>query len=121
MYVRVEVVSSDGETRYVVVFKVKDGVLKGTCGCRAGIYRKVCRHKTALMAGDASILADPADAPRLAEIQEIVKAAGLTERFQELTEAQRIADEATKIARSLKKAFWTELHDGIPVPGGASS
>jgi len=121
MYVRVEALSSDGETRYVVVFRIKDGVMKGTCGCRAGIFGKACKHKTAVLAGDASILADPSDAPKLAEVGKIVEAAGLTQRMADMTEAQKVAEEATRIFKKIKASVWKELHNGIPVPDGASS
>ena len=49
--ISIKVVSSSGDT-YDVLFKFSDDKFSVLCHCPAGIYGKLCKHKTGLLDGD---------------------------------------------------------------------
>jgi hypothetical protein len=74
----IKVISSSGEP-YDVHFEFSDNKFKVHCNCPAGIYGKLCKHKTGLLDGDSSLLFDKTDLEILAQIHEAVKKSKYTE------------------------------------------
>ena len=56
----IKVISSSGEP-YDVHFEFSDNKFKVLCNCPAGIYGKLCKHKTGLLDGDSSLLFNKTD------------------------------------------------------------
>jgi hypothetical protein len=74
----IKVIRSSGEP-YDVHFEFSDNKFKIRCNCPAGIYGKLCKHKTGLLDGDSSLLFDKTDLEILAQIHEAVKKSKYTE------------------------------------------
>ena len=93
---------SSGTEPYTVEFLVDNNRLSVHCDCQAGRFGKNCKHKTELLAGDATRLFDESDVGKLEQLAIIVGRAPDIERM-----AQEIA-ELDKLVRSqqaqLKKA-----------------
>ena len=109
---------SSGDAPYQVDFLVEDNKLSVHCNCRAGIFGKLCKHKTELLAGDASRLFDESEAPKL------VKLAILVARAPELGNIPKAIAEAEKIIRreqakvkTIKKDFGEKLKRGVEIVG----
>ena len=68
--------SSDGETTYPVTFSYVERTLTVRCACKAGEFRKYCKHVAAFLAGDPSLLADRTEEPILASVAQWAQATG---------------------------------------------
>ena len=58
-WVRFDILSSDGETRYEVVASRVAGAVRFTCTCPAGEDRRFCKHRLTLALGDETFLIGP--------------------------------------------------------------
>lgn len=54
--IKLKAKSSSGKY-YLVTFEMSDKI-KVSCNCNAGIFGKLCKHKTGLLIGDRSFLYD---------------------------------------------------------------
>ena len=68
----IKVISSSGEP-YDVHFEFSENKLTVLCNCPAGIYGKLCKHKTRLLDGDSSILFEKTDQNTLEQVHAWVK------------------------------------------------
>ena len=107
---------SSSDVPYTVEFSLENGKLSARCNCKAGIFGKLCKHKTELLAGDAARLYDPHEGDKLQELQAIVaRAPGLVTIASEIAESERtIRNEQAKL-KKIKKGFAEQLKDGIEV------
>ena len=88
MEVQLPVNSSRGGSHLVAV-SLADGVLSVHCSCPAGTYRHWCKHKTAVLSGDHSILRDETEAEKLDQVATWVDSVGCLGAFRELHSAQK--------------------------------
>ena len=87
--------SSSGGS-YDVEFTYEGGVLIVKCSCRAGIFGKLCKHKTALLKGDKSMLYDSIQKDDLTQVQEWIEQSNYPGLFRRLKDAERQLQEAKK-------------------------
>ena len=119
--VQLKAKSSSGEP-YDVTFTNTGTSLSVFCTCQAGIYGKLCKHKTQLLSGDASILHDPRDAPALREICQWVSDSEyetiLTQYGVLKKEIKKEIEAAKRREQKYRKTIERALRQGIPLKGG---
>lgn len=107
---------SSGEEPYDVRFDVTGDVLVVTCDCNAGVFGKLCKHKTELIAGDHDRLYDPSDTSQLDAVAAIVaRAPGIAEVAAEIAETERLIRVAQAKNKQVKKKFEDMLKNGLPL------
>ncbi len=107
---------SSGDTPYAVDFLVEGGKLTVHCDCKAGIFGQICKHKTELLAGDASRLYDPGQADDLKRIQDILAGSSdLQDAAAAIAAAEKVVREKQREVKALKKRFAALLAEGISV------
>lgn len=108
---------------YEILLEWNGGRLRVLCDCKAGTFGQLCKHKTSLLAGDASIIA-VADSDEADGI--MAKAHALMDRVgREALEAfskdmRSLEAEKTRIEKLLKSrkaAFARQLAEGLPGNG----
>ena len=92
--------SSDGINCYEVAFKNREGIISIKCDCPAGELTKLCRHKLALIRGDAAILYDNSQNSEFITIKEWIRASPFA---QLILDHDSIENEIQKKQRELKK------------------
>ena len=92
--------SGENEYKVHVAPKGDDGITIH-CDCRAGIFGKMCKHKLAVVTGDASMLVKPDELSRLVEISSKIAEREIGQ-LMKIMEAARKDNELTK--RKLNKA-----------------
>ena len=115
MNITIKAKSSAGDP-YNVEFMLAGLKLTVTCSCKAGKFGQLCKHKTELLAGDRSRLADDTELPLLLELQKIVSSSPeLQQIAAAICESEKIirAEEA-KLAK-IKRGFAEKLKTGIEV------
>ena len=105
-----------GAKPYSVEFAIDGGTLTAHCNCQAGTFGNICKHKTELLAGKASRLANESELDSLTQLMTIV------ERAPDLAIANTAIRDAEKLAKtqptSLKKAkaaLAKMLRDGVKI------
>jgi hypothetical protein len=105
--------SSSGE-HYVVEFEISE-VIKVSCNCNAGMFGKLCRHKTGLLSGEHNLLYDLAEEPALDEVIKIVTRSEYMNLMDDLQSAKNAIDAAKKHEKKVKKSIELFLKEGIPL------
>ncbi|MCJ7552970.1 MAG: hypothetical protein MUO34_03710 [Ignavibacteriaceae bacterium] len=105
--------SSSGD-HYQVVFEIDD-VIKVTCNCKAGIFSKLCKHKTGIISGDRNLLYDLTEEPLLDELMMIMRRSGYNILSKELIDAQKDVETAKKQVNKVKHKIEQALQKGIPM------
>jgi hypothetical protein len=108
----IKVISSSGEP-YNVHFKFSDNKFTVFCNCPAGIYGKLCKHKTGLLDGDSSLLFDKTDHEILEQIHEAVKKSKYTEIISSYNVLRKEIEDAQKKEKKLKEQIEQFLKTGI--------
>lgn len=112
---------SSGDTPYTVDFLVEEGKLTVHCDCKAGSYGQLCKHKTELLAGDASRLYDPSQMSDLEKIQGMLAGtSGLYDAVAAIAAAEKVVREKQAEVKTLKKHFASLLSQGVEVTEGTS-
>lgn len=107
---------SSGDTPYAVDFLVESGKLTVDCGCKAGIFGQLCKHKTELLAGDASRLYDSEQAGDLKRIQDMLAGSSdLHDAAAAIAAAEKVVREKQAEVKALKKRFAVLLAEGVNV------
>lgn len=107
---------SSSDAPYAVDFLVEGGKLVVHCNCKAGIYGGICKHKTELLAGDASRLYDPEQAEDLKRIQDVLAGSlDLQDVAVALAAAEKVIQEKQTEVKALKKRLAALLVEGISV------
>jgi hypothetical protein len=110
----IKVISSSGEP-YDVHFEFSDNKFKVHCNCPAGIYGKLCKHKTGLLGGDSSILFDKTDNETLMRINEVVKKSKYSEIISSYNIIKKEIETAQKKEKKLKEQIEHSLKNGIDI------
>jgi len=108
----IKVISSSGEP-YDVHFKFSDNKFTVICHCPAGIYGKLCKHKTGLLDGDYSLLFNKTDHKTLEQIHEAVKKSKYTEIISSYNILRKEIETAQKKEKKLKEQIEHALKTGI--------
>ncbi|MGB5831086.1 MAG: hypothetical protein WBG92_03740 [Thiohalocapsa sp.] len=107
---------SSSEEPYLVEFILDGSQLTVFCDCRAGIYRKLCKHKTELLAGDAGRLFDESEQPVLEKIHAIAqRVPELVQLSRQINESQKIIKAEQAKVKKAKKTFEVALNTGVEV------
>lgn len=96
--------SSSGEP-YDVAISLEHGHVSAECTCKAGIMHTLCKHRIALLEGDASMLFDPAQAKDLEDVRWWVMQTDLPGLLAELKEADSAVLQAQARVKRLRKAI----------------
>jgi hypothetical protein len=119
MHISVKTKSSDPGKYYVVDFIKKNGLLRVACSCRAGELGQMCKHKAALLRGDASMLFDPGDDVDLLQawqaVNETVIPTKLAELDRSLAKIEKEKKRLSADSKGLKKEFAQLLYGAPPV------
>lgn len=100
MFISIKALSSRGDSFYTVDFFLKHDALSVLCDCPAGEWGKFCKHKWQLLNGDESMLAEPAQSDKLAEVHKLALERGLNDLYQE---TERLEKKKKVLAREQKK------------------
>ena len=107
--------SSAGDP-YEVEFAIGGEHVRVLCRCQAGVLQQMCKHKLALITGDAKMLFDATQASMLAEIQSWPQFDGLRNRMEryvrELGEIELEKAELAKRERGIKAQIGKDLAHG---------
>jgi tRNA U54 and U55 pseudouridine synthase Pus10 len=105
-------VKSSSSEFHTVTIEISERI-KVSCNCNAGVFGKLCKHKTAVLLGDIEILYDKSDEKFILEIQEIVKMSDYNKLVGELEIAQKAIETAKNQERKIKVKLEHTLKDGI--------
>lgn len=108
------ILSSDGVRSYLAGFMVEEGVLNVFCGCPAGELGKWCKHKMALMSGDAKMLGD-LDSAVIDELRNFVGKSIFPQLVDAVQQAEKDVQIANTKLRSAKKALESSVRGGLKV------
>ncbi|MCX6227119.1 MAG: hypothetical protein NTV01_20610 [Bacteroidia bacterium] len=110
----IKVISSSGEP-YDVHFEFSDNKFTAFCNCQAGIFGKLCKHKTSLLAGDQSLLFDKTDEEKLELLREVVKKSKYAEIISSYKIIKQEIEEAQKKEKKAREQIEHALKSGIEI------
>jgi len=99
---------------YQVVFEITE-TIKARCTCNAGMFGKLCRHKTGLLSGDSSLLYDLTEEPMFDELISFVTRSEYANLIDELLSAKEAIEAAKKHEKKVKHSIELALKVGIPI------
>ena len=105
--------SSSGD-HYRVEFEITD-TIKVSCNCNAGIFGKLCRHKTGLLSGESSVLYDLTEEPMLEELMSFVTLSEYTNLIDEILSAKKAIEDAKKHEKKVMRTLELILKEGISI------
>ena len=109
--------TSKPEEPYEVTFLFKDNRLSVLCNCPAGEWGKLCKHKTALISNDDTMLFVTDELPLLEQAQELIQKTSLMDVFTNLDiRRKELESQQRKIKKELsniKSQLGRMLHEGI--------
>ena len=100
--------SSSGGT-YQVTFALEGQKLSAHCTCKAGIMGALCKHRIALLAGDATMLANKDQVADMQKVAEWAKQAGIPEACKNIVEADREVSRAQEKVKRLKRVLLEQI------------
>jgi hypothetical protein len=106
--------SSSGDP-YDVHFDFSDNKLTVFCNCQAGIYGKICKHKTGLLDGNLSILFDKTDEKTLLQVVEFVEKSKYKEVMSAYNLIKKEIEEMQKKEKTIKGHIELMLKTGIEI------
>lgn len=109
--------SDSGEPHTInFVFDNKTGV-NISCSCRQGTAEQVCKHKTAVMNGDTTLLFDTSQNSSWTEIKDLFNKSNVFDAYhsylRQLQELDRKEDEVKSKKKQLKESFAQKVRKGI--------
>jgi hypothetical protein len=109
--------SSQPDSSYSVHFIINDETLFIHCSCPAGIYGKLCKHKTAFIEGDLNMLYDPSQQDILTDVVNTINNSPLHNDYLKFLERKTIIErnlnELKNELRELKSTLAQKLKSGI--------
>jgi hypothetical protein len=112
--VNIKVISSSGDP-YDVHFVFFENKFKVHCNCPAGIFGKICKHKTGLLEGDVSLLFKKSDSEMLEQIHNIVKNSKYTELLDSYNTVYKEIEIARKKEKKQKEQIEQLLKTGVDI------
>ena len=107
-------VKSNSQEYYLINIEISE-VIKISCNCTAGIFGKLCKHKTAVLSGNVEILYDQKDETILMELHEIVKKSDFNKLVDELEITEKAIESAKNQAKKTKIKLERALKNGIKI------
>jgi uncharacterized Zn finger protein len=104
--------SSSGQP-YDVTIEFVGGALAAQCTCKAGVMRRLCKHRIALLQGDASMLYDSTQGGDLNEVMSWVQATAIPPLLARLSDVEKEIERAEKQAKELRKTILEALSTGL--------
>jgi hypothetical protein len=111
--IRLKAKSSSGEP-YELVFTHHGEFFTVFCPCQAGVYGKLCKHKTQLLQGDETMLDDPSEAPTLARIRAWLDASEYASLLEQHSAIKKEIDAARRKEQTFKNTIEEAMRKGIP-------
>ncbi len=105
--------SSSGEGPYSVVFVWEKKRLHVRCDCRAGMFGKWCKHKTAMLANDETMLQNPSELVELRKVNDWVQQTTFSDRLQLLHQAENELGALEKRIKIIKDELAEALKNGL--------
>jgi hypothetical protein len=109
--------SSQPDSPYSVHFIINDATLSIHCSCPAGIYGKLCKHKTSFIKGDLNMLHDPSQQDLLADVVSTINNSPLYNDYSKFLERkikiEKNVQELKNELKELKSIFALKLKNGI--------
>lgn len=113
---RVHIKSSSSDSIYCITFTFYNSAITVHCDCPAGIYGKVCKHKTAILDGDVSSIDDSEINEDLIDLLARVKGnEDLINHNEELIEIEKQIKKMNTRKRKLKQDLEAMFKYGIEV------
>jgi hypothetical protein len=110
----IKVISSSGEP-YDVHFEFSDNKFTVFCNCPAGIYGKLCKHKTRLLDGDLSILFDKSAQDILKQVHELANNSNYKEIMSSYKNLKKEIEEIQKKEKKIKEQIEQALKTGVDI------
>lgn len=109
--------STPGDGPYDVTFALTGSRLTASCSCPAGVKSKnLCRHRTELLEGDETRLADPSELPQLQQLRDLVQHAPELQRaVAQVNESERIIREEQAKMKKIKTTLAEQLREGLEI------
>ena len=107
-------VKSSSTEFYIIIVDIAD-TIKVSCNCGAGIFGKLCKHKTAVLSGDKNILFDQNDESILEEINSVIKKSEFFNLNNELESTKKAVEVAKKQENRIKTKLENALKNGIKI------
>ena len=104
--------SSSGES-YQIEFLADGSSLRVFCHCQAGVLQQMCKHKLALLKGDAAMLFDPNQAAVLSEIHSWPQFVSLRTRIAEYESNLKEIEAKMSDLKKREKVIKTEFARGL--------
>ena len=111
--IKLKAKSSSGDY-YQVLFEITE-VIKVSCDCKAGIFGKLCKHKTGFLSGDRSFLYDLTEEVMQDKLVTFVKRSDYSSLCDELISANKAVDAAKIHEKKVKHNMELVLKEGIPL------
>lgn len=111
-----EVKSSSGDP-YTVEVMVEYGSVTIFCDCKAGEWNKVCKHKTAIMTGDPTLLVKRTEAreEKLRRVAELIQRTDYAEILADLEESEEAMKKAKNRKQTVKRHLEKRMSEGFPL------
>jgi hypothetical protein len=104
--------SSSGDP-YNIHCDFSDNKLTVFCNCQAGIYGKICKHKTGLLDGNPSILFDKTDEKTLLQVVKLVEKSKYKEVMSAYNLIKKEIEEMQKDEKNIRGQIELMLRTGI--------
>ncbi len=109
--------SSSQPEPYSVVFRWEERTLKVRCSCPAGELGQMCKHKTALLLNDSTMLFDKRQADSLGKVSTWVSSTSIPSLLTKLRETELETEQAIARAKkalaSAKQSIARQLMEGV--------
>ena len=112
--IQVKAKSSSGEP-YNVIFTNNDDSFTVSCTCQAGVFGKLCKHKTQLLQGDESMLQNQDEASLLVEILSWVKISEYADLLAEHSAIKKEIEAAKRKEQKFRRILAEAMKKGIPL------
>lgn len=111
--ITISVKSSDGINIYKVSFNNREGIISIRCDCRAGELTKLCRHKLAIIRGDAAILFDNSQYSEFIKIKGWIETSPFAHLILEHDSLEKELQEKQREFRKIKDIIEIAMLKGI--------
>lgn len=107
---------SSGKNPYTVDFLLDENKMSVFCDCQSGVFGKLCKHKTELIAGDKSRLFDESDEDKLDEVCDLIDSSSeLSSLAAYIIEQEKIIKQEQSKLKRIKKNLEEALRKGFSI------
>jgi len=110
--IRLKAKSSSGEP-YEVIFIHHGDFFTVSCSCQAGVFGKLCKHKTQLLQGDQAMLYDLSEISKLTKICSWVDASKYAALLEEHSQIKKEIELAKHREQKFRRMLQTIMSSGI--------